>query len=258
MEALWIIIGLVFVTAFVLSMFGQGGGSVYTPILYLLGYPVLIAVSTSLVLTLLTSVSAGYQFYRNRMIDYKRALLFVPGIIVGSLTGSVVDNLKLVNPTILLWVFVGFLLVAGGRMIYSLRERGRAEGECPTSFSRRTYALIIIVSFLIGVLSSMLGIGGGIIIVPFMVYVCGYPTRWAAGASHLIILFSALFGVIGHSAFGNLDLRLILGTGIAVLIGGTLGGRLGVRMKSGLMKVGVGIVMWILAVQVVLKIAGYI
>ena len=85
-----------------------------------------------------------------------------------------------------------------------------------------------------------------------------YPTRWAAGASHLIISFSALFGVIGHSAFGNLDLPLILATGGAVLVGGLLGGRVGVRMKSGLMKVGVGIIMWILAAQVILKITGYL
>jgi uncharacterized protein len=258
METVWIIIALVFAIAFVFSMFGQGGGSVYTPVLYLFGYPLLIAVSTSLVLNFLTSVSAGYQFYRKKMIDFRRALLFVPGIIVGSLTGSVIDNLKVVNPTILLWLFVAFLLIAGARMIYSFRERGKAEGECPASFSKRMYALIVVVSFLVGVLSSMLGVGGGIIIVPFMVYICGYPTRWAAGASHLIISFSALFGVIGHSAFGNLDLRLILGTGIAVFLGGTLGGRIGVRMKANSMKVGVGIIMWILAAQVVLKITGVI
>jgi uncharacterized protein len=256
METVWIIIALVFVIAFVFSMFGQGGGSVYTPVLYLFGYPLLIAVSTSLVLNLLTSLSAGYQFYRHKMIDVRRSLLFVPGIIVGSLTGSVIDNLKIVNPNVLLWLFVAFLALAGARMIYSFRERGRTEGECPTSFSKRMYALIIVVSFLVGMLSSMLGVGGGIIIVPFMVYICKYPTRWAAGASHLIISFSALFGVIGHSAFGNLDLRLVLGTGIAVLLGGTLGGLIGVRMKANFMKVGVGIIMWILAAQVVLKITG--
>ncbi len=258
METLWIVIGLAFVVALVFSMFGQGGGSVYTPILFLFGYAVLVSVSTSLVLNLITSVSAGYVFYRHGMIDFKRAFLFVPGIIVGSLAGSVVDNLHVVSTTLLLWLFVAFLIAAGARMIYSFREKGKAEGDVPTAFSRLMYVLIIAVSFLIGLLSSMLGIGGGIIIVPFMVYGCKYPTRWAAGASHLIISFSALFGVIGHSAFGNLDLPLILATGGAVLVGGLLGGRVGVRMKSGLMKVGVGIIMWILAAQVILKITGYL
>jgi uncharacterized membrane protein YfcA len=254
MDTIWIIIALVFVIAFIFSMFGQGGGSVYTPVLFLFGYAVLISVSTSLVLNLITSVSAGYVFYRHKMIDLKRAFLFVPGIIVGSLLGSVVDNLHVVSTTFLLWLFVAFLVGAGARMIYSFREKGKTEGECPTTFSKKMYALIISVSFLVGLISSMLGVGGGIIIVPFMTYICKYPTRWAAGASHLIISFSALFGVIGHSAFGNLDVPLLLGTGVAVLIGGNLGGRIGVRMKSSMMKVGVGIIMWVLAAQVVLKI----
>ena len=258
MYTIWVIIALVFVIAFIFSMFGQGGGSVYTPVLFLFGFAVLISVSTSLVLNLITSVSAGYIFYRHKMIDVKRSLLFVPGIITGSLLGSVVDNLHIVSTTFLLWLFVAFLVGAGARMVYSFREKAKSEGECPTTFSKRMYALIIIVSFLVGLLSSMLGVGGGIIIVPFMTYICKYPTRWAAGASHLIISFSALFGVIGHSAFGNLDLSLLLGTGVAVLIGGNLGGRIGVRMKSGMMKVGVGIIMWILAAQVVLKLLGYL
>jgi len=257
MDTLWVVIALVFIIAFVFSMFGQGGGSVYTPVLFLFGYAVLISVSTSLVLNLITSVSAGYVFYRHKMIDVKRALLFVPGIIVGSLTGSVVDNLHIVNTTFLLWLFVIFLVGAGARMVYSFREKGKTEGEVPTTFSRKMYALIISVSFLVGLISSMLGVGGGIIIVPFMTYICKYPTRWAAGASHLIISFSALFGIIGHSAFGNIDIPLILSTGAAVLVGGNLGGRIGVRMKSGMMKVGVGIIMWVLAVQVILKLLGY-
>jgi hypothetical protein len=250
---LFVIIGA-FVIAFVFSMFGQGGGSVYTPVLLLFGYAVLLSVSTSLVLNLITSVSAGYVFYRHKMIDIKRSLLFVPGIIAGSLTGSVVDNLHIVSTTFLLWLFVAFLIVAGARMVYSFREKGKGEGEPPKTFSKRMYALIIIVSFFVGMLSSMLGVGGGIIIVPFMTYICKYPTRWAAGASHLIISFSALFGVIGHSAFGNIDLPLVLATGGAVLIGGNLGGRIGVRMKSNMMKVGVGIIMWVLAVMLLMKL----
>jgi uncharacterized membrane protein YfcA len=258
MDTIWVIIALVFIIAFIFSMFGQGGGSVYTPVLFLFGYAVLLSVSTSLVLNLITSVSAGYVFYRHKMIDVKKALLFVPGIIVGSLTGSAVDNLHIVSTTFLLWLFVAFLVGAGARMVYSFREKGETEGECPTTFSKRMYALIIIVSFLVGLLSSMLGVGGGIIIVPFMTYICKYPTRWAAGASHLIISFSALFGVIGHSAFGNIDLPLVLATGAAVLVGGNLGGRIGVRMKSSMMKVGVGIIMWLLAAQVTLKLLGYL
>jgi len=77
-----------FLIAFVFSMFGQGGGSVYSPLLILLGYAVLLSTSTSLVLNLITSLSAGYIFYRNKMIDFRASFLFVPGIVVGAFAGG--------------------------------------------------------------------------------------------------------------------------------------------------------------------------
>jgi len=109
----------------------------------------------------------------------------------------------------------------------------------------------------VGILSGLLGVGGGILIVPFMVYVCKYPTKYAAGSSHLIISFSALFGIIGHSAFGSLDLSLIVVTGVAVFIGGNLGARISMKFKSGMMKAGLGLIMLALAAQLLLKLLGY-
>lgn len=245
----------VFLIALIFSMFGQGGGSVYTPTLFLLGYAVLISASTSLVLNLITSVSAGYIFYRNKMIDFKTSLIFVPGICIGSLMGGALGNF--VDPTILLWIFVIFLITMGARMIYTYWERGKPEGECPTGFSMTMYAVITSFGFAVGILSGLLGVGGGILIVPFMVYICKYPTKYAAGSSHLIISFSALFGIIGHSAFGSLDLSLILVTGVAVFIGGNLGARISMKFKSGMMKVGLGLIMLALAAQLLLKLLGY-
>jgi len=245
---------LVFFIALIFSMFGQGGGSVYTPTLFLLGYAVLISASTSLVLNLITSVSAGYIFYRNKMIDFKTSMIFVPGICLGSLIGGALGNF--VNTTLLLWLFVTFLIGVGGRMIYTYWEKGKAEGTCPTSFSIPMYAVITIFGFGVGIISGMLGVGGGILIVPFMVYVCKYPTKFAAGSSHLIISFSALFGIIGHSAYGHLDVSLILATGVAVLIGGNLGARISMKFKSGMLKAGLGLIMWGLAIQLILKLTG--
>ena len=245
-----------FLIAFIFSMFGQGGGSVYSPLLILLGYTILLSTSTSLVLNLITSLSAGYIFYRKKMIDYKTSLIFAPGISVGAFTGGALS--KSFNTTFLLWLFVIFLLGVGVRMIYSYWEKEKVEENSPKSLSTAMYVLIAVFGLAVGFIAGLLGVGGGIFVVPFMVYVCKFPAKIAAGSSHLIISFSALFGVIGHSAFGNIDLTLILGAGVAVLIGGNLGGRIGVKMKSGLMKVGVGVIMWVLAVQLVLKLTGHL
>jgi hypothetical protein len=106
------------------------------------------------------------------------------------------------------------------------------------------YVLITVFGFAPGYISGLLGVGGGILIVPFMTYVCKYPTKMAAGSSHLIISFSALAGIIGHATSHRLDIPLILATGIAVLIAGNLGARTSMRFKSGAIRAGLSLFMW--------------
>jgi uncharacterized membrane protein YfcA len=200
-----------FVIAFIFSMFGQGGGSVYSPLLLLLGYSILLSTSTSLVLNLITSLSAGYIFYRKGMIDYKTSLIFAPGISLGAFAGGALS--KSFDTTVLLWVFVVFLLGVGARMI-----------------------------------------GGGIFVVPFMVYVYKVPTKIAAGSSHLIISFSALAGIIGHATTHHFDIPLIVVTGIAVLIGGNLGARVSMKVNTKMIKAGLGLIMWAFGAQILVTL----
>ncbi len=240
------------VLAFVFSMFGQGGGSVYSPLLILLGYSVLASTSTSLVLNLITSLSAGYIFYRNKMIDFKASFAFVPGIVVGAFAGGALS--KFVNSTILLWLFVVFLIILGARMIYGYWEKGKDIENMPESVSTRTYILIVVFSFAVGIISGLLGIGGGILIVPFMTYILKYPLKSSAGSSHLIISFSALAGIIGHATTHHLDWPLIAATGVAVLIGGNLGARFSLKVNPKMIKVGLGFLMWALSAQLLIKL----
>jgi len=244
-----------FLIAFVFSMFGQGGGSVYSPLLILLGYTVLISTSTSLVLNLITSVSAGYVFYRNKMIDFKASFMFVPGIVVGAFAGGALS--KFVNTSVLLWLFVFFLLVLGARMVYGYWEKGKDEETHPTNLSTAMYVIIVIFSLVVGIISGLLGVGGGILIVPFMTYVLKYPTKSAAGSSHLIISFSALAGIIGHATSHRLDYPLIAATGIVVLIGGNLGARFSLKVKPRMIKAGLGLIMWALSAQILAKLLGW-
>ncbi len=242
-----------FLLAFIFSMFGQGGGSVYSPLLILLGYAVLISTSTSLVLNLITSMSAGYIFYKNKMIDMKASFMFVPGIVVGAFAGGFYA--KYVNSNILLWLFVSFLIILGARMIYTYWQKGNETDDEP--MPRRTFAtyvLIVIFSFAVGIISGLLGVGGGVLVVPFMTYVLKYPTKSAAGSSHLIISFSALAGIIGHAANQRLDYPLIAIVGIAVLVGGNLGARFSLKVKPKMIKAGLGFIMWALAAQILIKL----
>ena len=241
-----------FAIAFIFSMFGQGGGSVYSPLLLTLGFAILLSTSTSLVLNLITSLSAGYIFYKKKMIDYKTSLIFAPGISLGAFAGGALS--KSFDTTVLLWVFVVFLVGVGARMIYSYWEKGKVEDNKPLQLSTGKIVLIAVFGAAVGFLAGLLGVGGGIFIVPFMVYVLKSPTKIAAGSSHLIISFSALAGIIGHATSHHFDLPLILVTGIAVLIGGNLGARISMKINTKMIKAGLGLIMWAFAIQILVKL----
>jgi uncharacterized membrane protein YfcA len=241
-----------FVIAFIFSMFGQGGGSVYSPLLILLGYSILLSTSTSLVLNLITSLSAGYIFYRKKMIDFKTSLIFAPGISLGAFAGGALS--KSFDKTILLWVFVVFLLGVGARMIYSYWEKEKVEENSPRNLSVGMYILIAVFGLAVGFIAGLLGVGGGIFVVPFMVYVLKTPTKIAAGSSHLIISFSALAGILGHATSHHFDIPLIIVTGIAVLIGGNLGARISMKVKTKMIKAGLGLIMWAFAAQMLIAL----
>jgi len=246
------IVILAFAIAFIFSMFGQGGGSVYSPLLLLFGYAALLATSTSLVLNLITSVSAGYVFYRNKMIDFKTSFMFVPGIVIGAFMGGFLSDRF--NTTVILWMFVAFLIGVGARMVHTYWEKKKVEEKPPEKLSAAMYALITVFGFAVGFISGLLGVGGGILVVPFMTYICKYPTKMAAGSSHLIISFSALSGIIGHATSHRLDIPLVLVTGIAVLIAGNLGARVSMKFKTSAIKAGLGLLMWGLAAMLLVKL----
>ncbi len=243
-----------FAIAFIFSMFGQGGGSVYSPLLLTLGFAILLSTSTSLVLNLITSLSAGYIFYKKKMIDYKTSLIFAPGISLGAFAGGALS--KSFNTTVLMWLFVAFLVGVGARMIYSYWEKGKVEENKPLQLSTGKIVLIAVFGAAVGFLAGLLGVGGGIFVVPFMVYILKSPTKIAAGSSHLIISFSALAGILGHATSHKFDLPLILMTGIAVLIGGNLGARVSMKINTKMIKAGLGLIMWAFAIQILVKLLG--
>ena len=224
----------------------------YSPLLILLGYAVSISTSTSLVLTLITSLSAGYVFYRKKMIDFRTSFLFIPGVCLGAFMGGAL--VAFVDETFLLWLFVFFLAGLGGRMVYTFWERGKIEDEFPKCIVTTMYPPIVLFSFGVGLISGLLGIGGGVLIVPFIIYICKHPTKFAAGSSHVIVSFSAFSGLLGYAAFRAFDIPLILVTGIAVLIGGNLGARTSMRIEAQKIRAGLGIAVWVIAVMILMRI----
>jgi uncharacterized membrane protein YfcA len=153
-----------------------------------------------------------------------------------------------------MWLFVIFLIGAGGRMIYTYWEKSATEDACPLTFSKGMYALIVVFSFFVGIVSGLLGVGGGILIVPFLIFLCRYPTKNSAGVVSFVVIFSSLFGVFGHLTSGGFDIPLILWTIVVVVIGATIGARSMVKIQSGYIKAGFGVILWVFAIQLILKL----
>jgi len=170
--------------SFVFSMFGLGGGVVYTPTLLLLGF----AVSTSLVLNLVAALTATLVFYRGGLVDVRKASVLIPGIVAGSLLGGALS--ASVNPYLLLWLLVALLVGAGGRMLHTYWEKGEDTGPEVPPFSTLLFAITVPFSFGVGILSALLGFGGGVLIIPFLVFVCKFPVKQSAGATAYVVVFS--------------------------------------------------------------------
>ena len=245
---------VVLLVSTVFSMFGLGGAVIYTPILFLLGYAALVAISTSLVINLFAVVSATAIYHKQGLVDMRLAAWFIPGVCIGALLGGTVT--EWVEPELLMWLMTAFLVATGLRMVTS-RDGGRHDRDaCDLKLTRRLMVAIVALSLAVGLLSGLIGIGGGIVIAPFLIFLCDQPLKGTAGTTAFIVIFSSLFGVIGHSAVGNLDPWLILPLAAAALVGSQIGARRMVRTGAGAVMLGFGAIMWVFAATLVLKLLG--
>lgn len=146
----------ILIVSSVFSMFGKGGGSLYTPVLVLLGLSVPSAISTSMVLNLLTALTATIVFAKNKLVDYKFCATFIPGTVVGSILGAVLSSKS--PKELLLFIFSLFLFFAGALMFLSVKSGDKEN----VKLSANDFVVVIVFSFGVGVLSSLIGVGGAL------------------------------------------------------------------------------------------------
>jgi hypothetical protein len=226
------------------TLIGAGGGFVLMPILLLL-YPhespeALTSISLAVVFFNALSGSAAYA--RMRRVDYRSGLLFaaatVPGAILGALTTAYI-------PRHLFDLIFGLLLVAmGAVLLRSPHPRRETATEAPrgalhrvlveASGTRHAYAynpvLGVGLSLVVGYLSSLLGIGGGIIHVPALVHLLNFPVHIATATSHFILAIMTLAGSLVHFATGAL--ARTVGRVVPLALGVCLGAQLGARLSD--------------------------
>jgi uncharacterized membrane protein YfcA len=250
----FLLLGLGTLVGLLSGLFGVGGGFLITPLLFLVGIPPAVAVATSANQIVAASLSALLAHLRRRTVDLWMGTVLLVGGLAGSAAGVVVFNLLRARGQVDLLVelcYVVFLGSVGGLMMWeSVRALRRARrGAAPQRrrhnwvhalpFKARfrvsgLYISVIpplLVGFVVGVLAAIMGVGGGFILVPAMIYLLGMPTKVVIGTSTFQIIFVTGFTTLLHATTnGTVDVVLAL----LLILGGVVGAQVGTRLGTGM------------------------
>ncbi len=210
---------------------------------------------------MVVSLSASLVFRRAKKIDWPLILVLESATVVGGFLGGCYSA-EFSGP-VLRALFAFVVLAAGLLMLrFPLPQVRRGQVRSGRFVWRRqlgsqTYQVNLAIglpaSFLAGLISGMVGVGGGILKVPLLVLLLGVPLDIAIGSSALMIGLTAGAGFAGHLVNGHWDWRLSLILAVAVFAGGQIGSRISVRMNKRKLKLGFGYFMLLLAAVMLLS-----
>jgi len=249
---LLVMLGLGAAVGFLSGMFGVGGGFLLTPFLIFSGISAPIAVATGANQIVATSVSGALAQWRRNNIDFRMGTLLIAGGVAGAFIGVLL--LKVLREAgqaglIISLTYVALLGTIGTLMLAeSIRAIRRARAGRPPSGRRpgqhnwvhglplkmrfprsRLYISAIpplVIGWVVGLLTAFLGVGGGFIMVPAMIYLLRMPTNIVIGTSTFQIIFVTAVVTILHASINN-SLDVVLALMLAA--GGVMGGQFGVR-----------------------------
>jgi uncharacterized membrane protein YfcA len=250
----FVLLALGGVVGFLSGVFGVGGGFLLTPFLIFIGVPHAVAVASSANQLVGASVSGALAHWRRGNVDLPMALVLLAGGFAGSALGvwlfallrrvGQVDLAISLSYALLLAVLGGLMMVESSRALLRRRRPGGIRRKLhqhiwlhglPLKMRFRRSKLYISallplsLGFVVGVLSAIMGIGGGFIMVPAMIYMLGMPTAVVPGTSLFQIIFvAATVTVLQALENGTVDILLAL----VLLVGGVIGAQLGSRFGS--------------------------
>ena len=234
------------------GLFGVGGGFILTPLLFMIGIPSAIAVGTQGNLIVGSSVSGVLAHLRRKTVDFPMGLALLAGGLVGSFFGVKLFRLLTLLGQIDLVIKLAYVLllgVIGAAMaieaIAAIRARSKGKSigmdrkhhswvqGLPLRYRFRASGLYIsvippvAVGMLVGVMAAIMGVGGGFIMVPAMIYLLGMPTKTVIGTSLFQITFLAGFTTL-MQAIENQTVDFVLA--LVLMIGGVIGAQVGSRL----------------------------
>jgi uncharacterized protein len=280
---LFLLLGLGGIVGFLSGLFGVGGGFLMTPLLIMLGVPPTVAAASDSNQIVAASTSGTYAHSRAGTVDFKMGiLLFVGGILGGSVGVYLIKLLNAAGSADFL-ISVTYVVMLGGIGSYMFFEslqgllgRRRSEEAAAAAaakpsvyarmvrglpwrmeFKRSGITLSAIVPLflgtLVGILAAIMGVGGGFIMVPIMVYLLRMPMHVVVGTSLFQILFTCinvtvLQSTVNHNVDVVLALLLLLGS----VVGAQVGAKVGKRLNADQLKILMAVIVLVVMVKMLL------
>ncbi|MFT4716853.1 MAG: putative membrane protein YfcA [Paracoccaceae bacterium] len=254
----FLLLGLGGIVGILSGMFGVGGGFLMTPLLFFIGIPPAVAVATEANIIVASSFSGVLAHLKRKTVDLKMGSVLLAGGLFGAAIGvQVFKILKQMGQVELLVTlsYVVFLGAVGGLMfLESMRAMRRSKQPykklpprkhhnwihgLPLKVRFRTSGLYIsaipplVIGAAVGVLAAIMGVGGGFIMVPAMIYLLGMPTKVVIGTSLFQIIFVTGFTTLMHATTNftvDMALAVLLLTG--GVVGAQIGTRIGLKLKA--------------------------
>lgn len=214
-------------------MVGLGGGFIIVPVLRLFfGLPPAMAAGTSLALVVANSGSGATTYLIQRRVHVRVGLMIAAGGFFGSILGAWVSNH--VSARAFDWSFAAFLLIVAGDMVFNRDRRLRNRNEHADIHTIKGMRGWIAVTsgFFVGFVSSLFGVGGGVAVVPTLLYFSDLPAHAISATSHFAIVLTSPVGFVTHYLQNDIKWGYVVPLVLGGLIGGPLGAQLSLRLKS--------------------------
>ena len=210
-------IGIGLLAGLMSGLFGVGGGTVVVPLLVLLlGFDQRLAAGTSLAAIVPTATVGVISYAVNEAVAWIPALLIAAGAIAGAQIGTWL--LPKISQTALRWAFVGFLAAVIVSLFLVVPSR-----DAELELTWLTGIALVVLGVVTGTVSGLIGVGGGIIVVPVLMMVFGTSDLVAKGTSLLMMIPAAISGTVGNLRRGNVDLVSAAWIGLAACTTTALG-----------------------------------
>jgi uncharacterized protein len=221
------------------SMLGLGGGIILVPALTLLfDVPIKQAVAASLVGVVATSCAAVQGYLRAGLVDWQMAVRLLIPTVLGAIVGGLLAGV--ISPKAVAGLFILLMLYVMGQMLWAGRRRAPSElpdTPCQARWGQAQQKwLAASLSAIGGIISALLGVGGGLIQVPVLHVLLQAPLRCAIGTSAFLIGTTASTSALLYLALGKLQPDIVVPTALGVLMGAQFGVKLARRMPVGILR----------------------